>query len=268
MTDDRPRVRPQPPRGRWLPFLASLPGLAFIALPIGALLWLGFSDDAMRAMWLPASLQAMRVSLTVATSATLVCVMLGLPIAWWLSRDPRVGARLVRGLAMTPLVMPPVVAGTGLLLTLGRKGLLGAKLDALGLSISFTSLAAVLAAAFVSMPLIILSGEAAFRSLSPAHDEVARTLGAGRYARLRHIVIPQLRRPLFAATALCFGRALGEFGATITFAGSFPGRTRTVPLAVYQLLQGDQNSAVALSVSLIAVSFLIMILSGRVVRSP
>ena len=147
MTDDRPRVRPQPPRGRWLPLLASLPGLAFIALPIGALLWLGFSEDAMRAMWLPASLQAMRVSLTVATSATLVCVMLGLPIAWWLSRDPRVGARLVRGLAMTPLVMPPVVAGTGLLLTLGRKGLLGAKLDALGLSISFTSLAAVLAAA-------------------------------------------------------------------------------------------------------------------------
>jgi len=261
-------TRPSPRRwGRWLPLLTSVPGLMFIALPICALIWLGVSSEAMQALWRPASLQAIRVSLGVASAATLLCAVLGLPIAWWLSRDPQFGARLVRGLAMTPLVMPPVVAGTGLLLTFGRKGILGTQLEAIGLSISFTGLAAILAAAFVSMPLIILSAEAAFRGLSRAHDDVARTLGASAYVRLRHIVIPQLRRPLFAATALCFGRALGEFGATITFAGSFPGRTRTVPLAVYQILQRDQDSAVALSVSLIVVSFLIMILSGRVLRS-
>jgi molybdate transport system permease protein len=144
---------------------------------------------------------------------------------------------------------------------------LGTSLDAVGLPISFTAVAAVLAAAFVSMPLIVLSGEAAFRGLSVAHDDLARSLGASPFVRLRHIIIPQLRNPIIASIALCFGRALGEFGATITFAGSFPGRTRTVPLAVYQLLQHDQESAVALSVSLIVVSFLVMLISGRVIRS-
>ena len=168
---------------------------------------------------------------------------------------------------MTPLVMPPVVAGTGLLLTFGRAGLVGSQLDAVGIPISFTAAAAILAATFVAMPLIVLAGESAFRNLSRDHDEVARALGASLRVRLYHVMLPQLRRPLIAAVALCFGRALGEFGATITFAGSFPGRTRTVPLAVYQLLQRDQDSAIALSVALVLLSFLIMIFSGKVIRS-
>ncbi|MGB1699467.1 MAG: molybdate ABC transporter permease subunit, partial [Nannocystaceae bacterium] len=135
------------------------------------------------------------------------------------------------------------------------------------LAAEITAAAAILAATFVAMPLIVLAGESAFRNLSRDHDEVARALGASLRVRLYHVMLPQLRRPLIAAVALCFGRALGEFGATITFAGSFPGRTRTVPLAVYQLLQRDQDSAIALSVALVLLSFLIMIFSGKVIRS-
>jgi molybdate transport system permease protein len=178
------------------------------------------------------------------------------------------GRALVRGLVILPLVMPPVVAGVGLLAAFGRRGIVGTWLyEWFGVQITFTPAAAVLAATFVSYPLAVLALEAGLRGLDQRIEGAASTLGASRWYVLRRVTLPLLGPQIAAALVLSWARALGEFGATITFAGNLPGRTQTLPLAVYEQLQTDQDAAFALSMLLIALAFsVIAALRGRFLR--
>ena len=233
--------------------------LAFLVLPLGALL--------VRAPWatLPERLtspgvgQALRLSLVCATSATALCLVLGVPLAWVLARASFPGRRLVRALVTVPLVLPPVVGGVALLLLLGRRGLLGRHLDAwFGISLPFTTLAVVVAEAFVALPFLVIAVEGALRGADRRFEDAAATLGASRWTVLRRVTLPLVAPGITAGAVLCFARALGEFGATITFAGSFPGVTRTMPLEVYLALERDPADAVVLSLVLLAVSVVVL----------
>jgi molybdate transport system permease protein len=214
------------------------------------------------------ALVALRLSLVVATIATAISLVTGFPLAWALARGSFRGRTVVRALVVLPLVMPPVVAGVGLLAAFGRRGLVGAWLfDAFGIQITFTTTAAVLAAWFVSFPLAVLALEAGFRGLDVRLEDAAATLGGSRWYVLRRITLPLLGPQIAAALVLSWARALGEFGATITFAGNLQGRTQTLPLAVFEELQSDPEAAFALSLLLIAVAFgVILALRGRFLR--
>ena len=158
------------------------------------------------------------------------------------------------------MVLPPVVGGVALLLAFGRRGLLGQWLDrGFGIRLPFTMLGAVLAEAFVAMPFLVITAEAAFGAIDSRYEEAARTLGAGRWTVMRRVTLPLAAPSLVAGTVLCWARALGEFGATITFAGNFPGRTQTMPLAVYLALESRPESAIVLSLVLLAVSLAVLI---------
>jgi molybdate transport system permease protein len=215
-----------------------------------------------------AALDALRLSLIVATWAAAISLLTGFPLAWALARSSFRGRTLVRAIVVLPLVMPPVVAGVGLLAAFGRRGALGSLLfEWFGIQLTFTTGAAVLAAAFVSFPLAVLALEAALRALDPRLEEAAATLGASRSYVLRRVTLPLLGPQVAAALVLSWARALGEFGATITFAGNLQGRTQTLPLAVFERLQTDQDAAFALSMLLIAVAFaVILALRGRFLR--
>ena len=211
---------------------------------------------------------ALRLSLVVATLAAAFALITGFPLAWALARGSFRGKTFVRAVVVLPLVMPPVVAGVGLLAAFGRRGLVGAWLfDAFGFQITFTTAAAVLAAWFVSFPLAVLALEAGLRGLDVRLEDAAATLGGSRWYVLRRITLPLLGPQIAAALVLSWARALGEFGATITFAGNLQGRTQTLPLAVFEELQSDPEAAFALSLLLIAVAFcVILALRGRFLR--
>ena len=236
----------------------ALAGVAalFLALPVAGLLWRAPWTGLGADLWSPAVRTALRLSLVCSLWATALSLVFGLPLAWVLARSEFPGRRLVRALATLPMVFPPVVAGVALLLAFGRQGLLGRWLfDWFGLRLPFTTPGAVLAETFVAMPFLVVPAEAAFRSLDRRYEEAARTLGAGRWTVFRRVTLPLAGPALVAGTVLCWARALGEFGATITFAGNTPGRTSTVPLQVYLLLEsGRLESAIALSLVLLAVS--------------
>jgi len=183
-----------------------------------------------------------------------VCLVLGVPLAWVLARATFPGRKLVRALVTVPLVLPPVVGGVALLLLLGRRGLIGRYLDAwLGVTVPFTTAAVVIAEAFVAMPFLVIAVEGALRSADPRFEDAAATLGASRWTTFRRVTLPMVAPGITAGSVLCFARALGEFGATITFAGSFPGVTRTMPLTVYLALETDPPAAIALSLVLLLV---------------
>lgn len=237
----------------------ALLGLAFLLLPLVALL--------VRAPWstLPEQLsspevgQALRLSLLCASLATLLCIVLGVPLAWLLARAEIPGRRFVRALVTVPLVLPPVVGGVALLLLLGRRGLLGERLDLwFGLSLPFTTAAVVVAEAFVALPFLVIAVEGALRGADRRYEDAAATLGASRWTVFRRVTLPLVAPGITAGAVLCFARALGEFGATITFAGSLPGVTRTMPLAVYLALETNPEAAVVLSLVLLAVSVLVL----------
>ena len=215
-----------------------------------------------------AALTALRVSLVVATSAALISLVTGFPLAWALARGTFRGKTLVRAVVVLPLVMPPVVAGVGLLAAFGRRGIVGSWLDEwFGFQLTFTTGAAVLAATFVSIPLAVLALEAGFRGMDARLEDAAATLGASRWYVLRRVTVPLLGPQIAAAAVLAWARALGEFGATITFAGNLQGRTQTLPLAVFERLQTDQDAAFALSILLIVVAFaVILAMRGRFLR--
>ena len=207
----------------------------------------------------PGVLAALRLSLVTATLATLLCLLLGVPLAWMLARSGLPGRRLVRALVTVPLVLPPVVGGVALLLVFGRRGLVGAWLDAtFGVSLPFTTAGVVLAEAFVAMPFLVIAVEGALRAADPRYEEAAATLGASRWTAFRRVTLPLIAPGVAAGAVLCWARALGEFGATITFAGNFPGRTQTMPLAVYLALEQDLDAAIVLSLVLLAVSVVIL----------
>lgn len=235
----------------------GLAGAALIILPLAGM--------GTRVAWarLPELLSsssaraALGLSLRTSLASTAICVALGAPLALLLSRRWP-GVRVARVLAVLPMTMPPVVAGIALLSTLGKKGVLGGVLDAWGLRIAFSTTAVVIAQVFVAMPFLVVTLEAALRSREKRAETIARTLGAGPWRLLVRITLPMVGPALARGTALALGRALGEFGATIAFAGSKEGVTRTMPLAIYLQREEDTATALALAVVLIAVSFLIV----------
>jgi molybdate transport system permease protein len=207
----------------------------------------------------PGVLAALRLSLLTASLATVICLLLGVPLAWLLARTAFRGRRLVRALVTVPLVLPPVVGGVALLLVFGRRGLVGSWLDAtFGVSLPFTTAGVVVAEAFVAMPFLVISVEGALRGADSRYEEAAATLGASRWTAFRRVTLPLIGPGVAAGAVLCWARALGEFGATITFAGNFPGRTQTMPLAVYLALEQDLDAAIVLSLVLLVVSVAIL----------
>ena len=232
---------------------------AFLVLPLLALV--------LRAPWrtLPAELfgpevgPALRLSLISASAATVICLVLGVPLAWVLARATFPGRRMVRALVTVPLVLPPVVGGVALLMLLGRRGLIGQYLDAwFGLTLPFSTAAVVIAETFVAMPFLVIAVEGALRGADRRFEDAAATLGASRWTTFRRVTLPLIAPGVTAGAVLCFARALGEFGATITFAGSFPGVTRTMPIAVYLALETDPPAAIALSLVLLVVSVAVL----------
>ncbi|MHB8511053.1 MAG: ABC transporter permease [Actinomycetota bacterium] len=208
-------------------------------------------------------LAALRLSLITSFSAAAIAGVFGVPLAYILARGIFRGRAILRALITLPMVLPPVVGGVALLLAFGRRGLIGQWLDRwFGIRLPFTIGAAIAAEAFVALPFLVLSVEGALRTLDPSYEETAATLGASPLSVFRRITLPMIAPSIAAGFALAWARALGEFGATITFAGSFPGKTQTVPLAVYDALESNPSAAIALSLVLLAVSLLVLIVLG------
>ncbi|MBN6054606.1 molybdate ABC transporter permease subunit [Nonomuraea sp. RK-328] len=248
----------------------ALVGLAFLVLPLAGLLIRAPWSTLLERLAEPHVLEALRLSLVTATVATAMCLLLGVPLAWLLARVDFPGRRLVRALVTVPLVLPPVVGGVALLLVLGRRGLIGQWLEAsLGVTLPFTTAGVIIAEAFVAMPFLVISVEGALRGADQRFEEAAATLGASRWTVFRRVTLPMVMPGVVAGAVLCWARALGEFGATITFAGNFPGTTRTMPLAVYLALETEPEAAIVLSLVLLAVSVVILAgLRDRWVSAP
>jgi len=244
--------------------------LTFLVLPLAGLLVRAPWSSLPQRLTEPAVLTALRLSLQTATIATIVCVLLGVPLAWLLARVDFPGRRVVRALVTVPLVLPPVVGGVALLLVFGRKGLVGSWLyETFGVSLPFTTTGVVVAEAFVAMPFLVIAVEGALRGADTRYEEAAATLGAGRWTAFRRVTLPLVAPGIAAGALLCWARALGEFGATITFAGNFPGRTQTMPLAVYLALEVDLQDAIVLSLILLTVSVAILAsLRDRWINTP
>ncbi len=255
------RASEHPRRGFLTPALWIPAGLALglLGLPLVALV--------VRAPWAslpaliaqPAVSSALVLSLVTAVLSTGVSLVLGIPLALVLARSaqwPAVPRRLLRALVTVPLVLPPVVGGVALLLLLGRRGLIG---QFLPFQIPFSTTAVVIAQTFVAMPFLVLAVEGAIRASDRRFEVAAATLGASRFTVFRRVTLPLVAPGIAAGAVLCFCRALGEFGATITFAGSFPGVTQTLPIATYLQLQTDPDAAIALSLVLMLVSVLVLL---------
>jgi molybdate transport system permease protein len=204
-------------------------------------------------------LVALRLSLECATAATAVSLVLGVPLAWVLARVHLPGIALLRAMVTVPLVLPPVVGGVALLMTFGRNGILGRYLDSwFGVTLPFSTAGVIVADTFVAMPFLVVTVEGALRSSDLGLEEAAATLGASRTTVFARITLPLVAPSLLAGSVLCWARALGEFGATITFAGNYPGTTQTMPLAVYNALESDPQAAVALSLILLLVAVAVL----------
>ena len=256
----RPRRAADTDRPPW-PFLV-LAGVAvaFFALPFIGLLWRVPWGDVWDLLTQQTSLDALRLSLVCSLSATAISIVLGVPLAWVLARVGFPGRAFVRALCVLSMVLPPVVGGVALFAAFGRRGLVGGPLyDWFGLRFTFTTFGVVMAETFVAMPFLVLSVEAGLRGFDRRTEDAARTLGAGRWYAFRRVTLPAIRPALVAGAVLAWARALGEFGATITFAGNLPGKTQTMPLAVYLALESDTGQALVLSLVLIVVSFGVLV---------
>jgi molybdate transport system permease protein len=246
-----------------LPWPLAVPAalaVLFLVLPLAGLV--------IRAPWrgLPKILadsqvlDALRLSLVCASVATAVSLVLGVPLAWVLARSQVRGISVLRALVTLPLVLPPVVGGIALLLAFGRQGILGRYLDQwTGITLPFTTAGVIVAETFVAMPFLIITVEGAFRAADRGYEEAAATLGASRLTVFRTVTLPLIAPSLLAGAVLCWARALGEFGATITFAGNTQGLTQTMPLAVYNAFESDPEAAVALSLVLLVVSIAVLL---------
>lgn len=264
---------PEPASARSAPPRALLPfgavAVLFLTLPLVALVlrvpWGSLTEIISR----PDTLDALLLSLGSASAATVICLVIGVPLAWWLvwlSRRPRdLAYRILRALVLVPLVLPPVVGGVALLLLLGRRGVLGGPVyDLTGLSIPFTAAAVVVAQTFVALPFLVLSVEGSLRTVGSRLEEAAVTLGATPWQVFTRLTLPIVRPAVIAGSVLSFARALGEFGATITLAGNMPGVTRTMPTATYLTIQTDPDAAITLALLLLAVSLIVLVgLRGR-----
>lgn len=250
-------------RRRTVPWPLLVPATvaaALLLIPLAGLLIRAPWSSLPRLVTQPDVRSALVLSLVCATIATLLAAVLGLPLAWLLARSRARGVPVLRALVTLPLVLPPVVGGVALLLAFGRQGILGRPLEqAFGITLPFTPAAVVLAETFVAMPFFVITVEGALRAAGQDLEEAAATLGAGPLRTFRLVTVPAMAPALLAGGVLCWARALGEFGATITFAGSFPGRTQTMPLAAYLALQTDPDAAIALSLVLLLICVLVLI---------
>jgi molybdate transport system permease protein len=237
---------------------------AFLALPLIGLLSRTFASTAVwAAVTRPIVLEALRLSLTTSALVLALALLLGSPLALLLARKRFRGIGVLDSLVDLPIVLPPAVAGLALLLTFGRRGLLGTPLDALGIQLPFTTAAVVLASLFVAAPFYVRAARSGFISVPREFEEAARVEGASEWQVFRYVTAPVAAPALFGGAVLCWARALGEFGATIMFAGQFLGRTQTMPLAIYAALESDLDAALALSVVLLAISFALLLLFRR-----
>jgi len=242
---------------RWV-FAPALLGGIFIVLPLIAMLVRVRWSDFWSLITSDSSLAALELSLRTCTVSTLLCVLFGTPMALVLARSSFPGIRIARSLVLLPLVLPPVVGGIALLYTFGRQGLLGHTFQFLGIRIAFSTTAVVLAQTFVALPFLVLSLEGTLRTAGRRYEAVAAGLGANPTTVLRRVTLPLVLPGLFSAAILAFARALGEFGATLTFAGSLQGVTRTLPLEIYLQRESDADAAVALSLVLVLVAVVII----------
>lgn len=245
----------RPPAWLWIPaagavLVVVVPLLGLITSVDLGTLWPLLTSEA--------SVTALLLSLRTAAVATILCIVLGAPLALLLARGSWPGQSVLRALVLVPLVLPPVVGGLALLTTFGRRGLLGEHLVAAGISISYSTTAVVLAQTFVALPFLVLSLEGSVRGLDRRQEEAAATLGAGPWRRLTRVTLPLVAPGLVSGCVLAFARALGEFGATLTFAGSAQGRTRTLPLEIYLQREVDQDAAIALSLVLVVLATVIV----------
>ena len=251
--------------GPLLAVLAAV-GLALTIGPLAALVARAPWSRMLATASDPAIAAAARLSVATSLAAVVLSALVGIPLAWVLARVEFRGRRLVRALVLLPMVLPPVVAGIALLTALGRTGVLGPLLERAGIALPFTAAGTTLAQAFVAAPFLIAAAEAGFAGTDRGLEDAALGLGASRWLVWRTIILPAVRPSLLAGLALCWARALGEFGATITFAGSLRGRTETLPLAAYRELQTDPAGAVAVGVVLLAISLAVLLsLRGRIV---
>lgn len=233
--------------------------VVFVVLPLLAVAWRLPWSQVGGILGEPGVRSVLWLSLRTSMIAAVLCAAVGVPTAWWLARSDSALAGVGRTAVMVPMVLPPVVGGLALLAAFGRRGLLGGPLhDWFGISLPFTQSALVLAQVFVSLPFFVVAAESAFRQLDRSHEEMAVSLGAGAARSLLAVVVPAVWPSLLAGLLLAWARALGEFGATITFAGSFPGRTQTLPMLVYAELETDWGRSLVLGALMIVVAAAIL----------
>src|SRR5438046_1567405 len=244
----------------WIAILAAI-GAAFFVVPLVGLVVRTPWGDALQSLTSTDTLQALKLSLIASLSSTALSLVLGVPLAWVYARIDFPGRTVLRALTTLPMVLPPVVGGIALLLAFGLRGLLGSWLDAaFGITLPFTTAGVVFAETFVAMPFLVLTVEAGLRSMDRRFEDGARTLGARRWTVFTRVTLPLIAPSLFAGAVLCWARALGVFGATITFAGNFPGVTQTMPLAVYLLLETNHpEGSFILSLLLLLVSLAVLV---------
>jgi molybdate transport system permease protein len=245
---------------RWVYVPAGL-GVLLVILPLVAMITRVDWSRFVELITSPSSLAALKLSLQTSTASTTMCLLLGVPMALVLARTRFPGQQVVRSLTLLPLVLPPVVGGIALLYTFGRRGLLGQSLQILGIQIAFTTTAVVLAQTFVSLPFLVVALDGTLRTVGHRYEMVAATLGAPPTMVLRRVTLPLVLPGLASGAVLAFARSLGEFGATLTFAGSLEGVTRTLPLEIYLQRETDADTAVALALVLVAVAILVVGLS-------
>lgn len=258
----------EPARQPFNPILVVLAAIcaAFLLLPLAGLVVNAPWPSALSILADRSLLAPLELSLLCSLASTGLALLFGVPLAWVLARVRFPGKNLLRGIAVLPMVLPPVVGGVALLLAFGRHGLVGQPVaSAFGYSLPFTTPGVIVAEAFVAMPFLVVTVEAGLRSMDVRFEEAARTLGAGRWMMFRRVTLPLIGPSLVAGSVLAWSRALGEFGATITFAGNFPGTTQTAPLAIYiDLDSGHLELAIVLSLLLVVVSLAVLVgLRGR-----
>lgn len=238
----------------------ALAAVVFFALPLFGLLWRAPWSSAWEYLTRREALDALRLSMICSLWATGLSILFGVPLAWMLARVEFPGRGVVRALCTLSMVLPPVVGGVALFFALGRRGIVGHYLDRwFDLTLPFTTAGVVVAQTFVAMPFLVITVEASLRQLDVRFEDASRTLGASRWYTFRRVTMPAIRPALAAGAVLAWARALGEFGATITFAGNFPGTTQTMPLAVYLSLETNPEEAIVLALLLIAISFAVLV---------
>jgi molybdate transport system permease protein len=248
---------------RRIPLVLLVPAmlaLAFLALPVVALLSKVSLSELPERLRDPLVLDALRLSLVTSTISTVLCVLLGVPLAWVMARKDVPLRRLMRVLVVLPLVLPPVAGGLSLLLLFGPDGVGGRLLESLGLGLPATTAGVIVAQTFVALPFLVLATEGAIRSVDPRMEGVAATLGASQWQAFRRVTLPLAMPGVVAGVVLAWARALGEFGATVTFAGSVPGRTETLPLVLSRALKESTAAGVTVGVVLLVLSAGVLLL--------